>query len=66
MIMKTEKEKLRVRKEYSKDGASQKMMSFRVDLDVLELLEHAPNKGRLINDAVREWFRYKEWRKGTW
>lgn len=52
-----ENEKVRVRKEYSRDGVSQKMMTFRVDLDVLEMLAHAPNKGRLINDAVREWYR---------
>ena len=52
-----DEEKARVRKEYSRDGVSQKMMTFRVDLDVLEMLAHAPNKGRLINDAVREWYR---------
>lgn len=52
-----EKEKVRVRKEYSRHGVSQKMMTFRVDLDVFEMLEHAANKGRLINDAVRELYR---------
>ncbi len=50
-------EKERVRKAYAPKGEkSQKMMTFRVDLEVWDMLEHVPNKGRLINDLVREWF----------
>lgn len=44
------------RKARSKNGErSQKMMSFRVDDDVRQVLEAAANKGRLINDLLREW-----------
>lgn len=38
----------------SKWGAiTQKMLSFRVDLDVLEMLNKEPKKGRVINNLLR-------------
>lgn len=45
----------RVRKEYGKKGErTQKMMSFRVDNEVLEWLESRPNKGRYINNLIKD------------
>ena len=45
--------KERVRKAYSPAGSvSQKMMSFRVDLDNVEWLSQQHNKGRYINDLI--------------
>lgn len=45
----------RVRKEYGKKGErTQKMMSFRVDNEVLEWLESQPNKGRYINNLIAD------------
>lgn len=48
-----------VRKAYAPKGErSQKMMSFRVDLDNINWLEAQPNKGRYINDLIeadRKW-----------
>ena len=42
-----------VRKAYAPKGErSQKMMSFRVDLDNIDWLEAQPNKGRYINDLI--------------
>ena len=55
--MKEERE--RVRKEYSKEGRSQKHMGFRIDFDVVEILAKVENKGRLINQLVREWAKAK-------
>ena len=46
---------VRVRKEYGKKGErTQKMMSFRVDNDLIEWLESQPNKGRYINNLIAE------------
>ena len=55
--MKQEKDqKARIRKAYShKEGVTQKMMTFRADYDVIEILQSVVNKGRLINDLVRAW-----------
>lgn len=45
----------RVRKTPSANGSqSQKMMNFRLDLDLLQWLSTKPNKGRYINDLIRE------------
>lgn len=45
----------RVRKTPSANGSqSQKMMNFRLDLDLLAWLSTKPNKGRYINDLIRE------------
>lgn len=54
MKQKEQKEKQeRVRKAYSPAGTvSQKMMSFRVDLDNVEWLSQQHNKGRYINDLI--------------
>lgn len=51
-----ETEKKRIKKEYKiKEGRTQKLMTFRVDLDVWSMLEEVANKGRTINDAVRQY-----------
>lgn len=50
-----EQKKERLRKEYAKGGSSQKMMAFRADADVIEILSKVANKGRLINDLVKRW-----------
>ena len=52
--MKKEKEeKARVRKAYAAKGErSQKMMSFRIDFENAEWLEHQDNKGRTINNLL--------------
>lgn len=50
-----QEEAVRVRKEYGKKGErTQKMMSFRVDNDLIEWLESQPNKGRYINTLISE------------
>ena len=46
----------RQRKEWKRGtGTTQKMVSFRADLEVVEILERQPNKGRLLNQLVMEW-----------
>jgi len=43
----------RVRKAYAPRGErSQKMVTFRADLDNIEWLERQPNKGRYINNLI--------------
>ena len=37
-------------------GRTQKMVSFRLDDDLRERLNQEPNKGRLINNLLREFF----------
>ena len=58
-MKKTELEKLsaeRQRKEWKRGaGMTQKMVSFRADLEVVEILERQPNKGRLLNQLVIDW-----------
>lgn len=50
------KEKERQRKADIKHGeTTQKMMSFRLDNDLVESLKSVANKGRLINELIREW-----------
>lgn len=50
-----QEERERVRKEYGKKGErTQKMMSFRVDNDLIEWLESQPNKGRYINNLIAD------------
>ena len=47
---------LRQRKEWKRGaGTTQKMVSFRADSEVLEILERQPNKGRFLNQLVMEW-----------
>lgn len=52
-----EEQEKQTRKNYAKRGEkSQKMMSFRVDNDVWELLSKVGNKGRFLNDLVKDYF----------
>lgn len=48
-------QKERLRKEYAKNGSAQKMMTFRADVDVVAILANVANKGRLLNNLVKEW-----------
>lgn len=50
-----EEKKERQRKVFKHGTTTQKLMSFRCDLDVMELLEKVSNKGRTINNAIREY-----------
>lgn len=55
--MEQKEEKQRERKQDIKRGVrTQKMMSFRCDKDVEEILSSVSNKGRLLNDLVKEWW----------
>lgn len=48
-----EQEKERTRREYASKGTrSQKMISFRLDLENIEYLNTKPNKGRFINELI--------------
>lgn len=52
--MEAQNEKQRIRKADIKKGErTQKMMTFRCDLDNVEWLEQQANKGRYINDLIR-------------
>lgn len=45
----------RIRKDFDhKNGRTQKMMSFRLDLDIVDWLGNVQNKGRLINELLRQ------------
>lgn len=45
-----------VRKERAANGqCTSRMMSFRMDADVVSYLQKVTNKGRTVNDAVRRW-----------
>ena len=53
-----EEKKERVRKAGIQKGQrTQKMMAFRIDADVQAILEKVQNKGRVVNEAVKEWWR---------
>lgn len=53
--MENEDVKKQERKTYAKRGErSQKMVTFRLDLDLVDYLENLPNKGRFINDCIRQ------------
>lgn len=58
-MKKEELEKLaneRQRKEWKRGaGTTQKMVSFRADTEVLEILNLQANKGRFLNDLVIQW-----------
>lgn len=47
----------KLRKPSKRGETSQKMMSFRVDNDILEHLQFESNKGRLINELLRKHYR---------
>ena len=50
-----ELEKGRIRKEYAPKGhRNQTPMTFRCDNDLLDWLGNQPNKGRYINDLIRQ------------
>lgn len=52
-----EQEKVRLRKAGIQKGQrTQKMMAFRIDTDVQAILEKCQNKGRVVNEAVKEWW----------
>ena len=54
--MEQKEEKQRERKQDIKRGVrTQKMMTFRCDNDVADILSCVANKGRLLNDLVKEW-----------
>lgn len=46
----------RERKPFKWGERTQKMMSFKIDLDLVESLNTVRNKGRLINNLLREYF----------
>lgn len=50
----------RVRKAYTWGGITQKMMSFKIDLDMWERLNGEANKGRLINNLLRQHYKTSE------
>lgn len=52
--MKEEKEKSQSRARYARGQVTTKPMTFKVDLDIAEWLKKVKNKGRLINDLLRE------------
>ena len=53
--MENEEVKKQERKTYAKRGErSQKMVTFRLDLDLQDILDEQPNKGRFINDCIRQ------------
>lgn len=39
---------------------TQKMMSFRIDLDIAVRVKQEPNKGRLINDLLRKHYEQED------
>lgn len=52
---KEEELKERVRREYAAKGSrSQKMMTFRIDLENVDFLERQVNKGRFLNDLLAQ------------
>ena len=50
----------RERKAFRWGQRTQKMMSFKVDLDLAERLVEVKNKGRLINNLLRDYFKLPE------
>lgn len=50
----------RERKAFRWGQRTQKMMSFKVDLDLVECLKTVRNKGRLINNLLRKYFEKPE------
>lgn len=52
--------KERVRKAFRHGTITQKMMSFKIDLDIVERLQEEQNKGRLINNLLREHYNLNE------
>lgn len=46
-----------IRKAFEKGVRTQKMMTFRLDSDLETMLKQESNKGRIINDLLREHFK---------
>lgn len=46
-----------IRKTFEKGVRTQKMMTFRLDSDLETMLKQESNKGRLINNLLREHFK---------
>lgn len=54
----TEEKAKQLRKQRAKNGErTSKMMSFRADELTLQILSKVQNKGRLINDLIKQWWR---------
>lgn len=51
--MAEKEEQERVRKQSKHGTTTQKMLAFRLDLDLAEWLQRQKNKGRYINDLIR-------------
>ena len=47
------KETERIKKTWKHGTVTQKMMSFKIDLELVEYLNTKPNKGRYINDLIK-------------
>ena len=54
-------ERERIRKPKKLGERTQKLISFRIDLDLLEWLQTSKNKGRSINNAIRR--EMEEWKR---
>ena len=52
--------KERLRKASRRGTITQKMMSFKIDLNIVERLQQEQNKGRLINNLLREHYNLNE------
>ena len=52
--------KERERKAFKWGERTQKMMSFKVDLDLVKHLQGVKNKGRLINNLLRDYFKVND------
>jgi hypothetical protein len=50
----------RQKKKWSWGKVTQKMCSFKIDLDIVERLKSEANKGRLINNLLRDYYGIKE------
>ena len=58
--METEENKKQSRKKRAANGEKKsKMYSFRADELTIDILKKVENKGRLINDLVKQWWRKK-------
>lgn len=49
-----------MRKEYQHGKVTQKMLSFKIDLDILTRLKQEANKGRLINNLLRDHYKLND------
>lgn len=46
------------KKRAANGAAASKMMSFRIDSDNVQRLNEVPNKGRLVNELLAEYFQH--------